>query len=519
MPRIPLRRTGSVPRPTSGDVVAGVTVALVLIPQSLAYAELAGMPPQHGLYVAALAPIAAAALQSSPYLQTGPVAITSLLAFGALAPLAPPGSPEYVGLAGLLALGVGVARVLLGLLRAGAVAYLMSQPVLAGFTVASGLLIASSQLPSVLGLSAEDPSPVRSALTALGRPGDWDLVAVGFAAAALVGIHLGRKVSPLFPAVPLVAAAAIAVSSWIGYDGRRVGDVPSGLPQLNLDLPWGSTGALLVPAVVIALVGFAEPAAIARRYAAEDRARWDPDRELVGQGVANIVAGFGGGYPVGGSFSRTSLGRLAGARTSWSGAVTGLVVLAFLPFVQVLSPLPTAVLGALVIYAVLPLINFGAFRAFWRFSRVQFTVAVPTFVATLALAPRVDLAVLGGIALAVLVHLWRELQLEMPIEVAGDTLEVRPEGVLYFASAPGLQEELNRLLAEHPDARRMRVHLDRLGRVDMSGALALREALAEASAAGLDVEICDVPATSRRIVDSCLADLVADDERGDSTHP
>jgi SulP family sulfate permease len=493
--------------PGARELGAGISVAFVLVPQSLAYAQLAGLPPERGLYAAALAPIAASFAASSPYLQTGPTAITSLFVLGALSPFAPIGGSEYVGLAALLAVLVGGWRLLLGMVRGGSLAYLMSQPVLLGFTTAATVLIIASQFPATLGTRSTSANPLASGWDALRGPGSWHLGAVAFAVGAALVIVLAKRVSPLLPGVLIAATGAIALSVLIGYRGPTVGGLPAGLPALGVDLPWGRLPALAVPALVIALIGFAEPSAIARQYAAVDRRAWNPNREMVGQGLANVAAGLGGGYPVGGSFSRTALNRLAGARTRISGALTGLIVLAFLPATDLLARLPLSVLGAAVITAVLPLLRVGTMREFWAYSRPQAAVTGATFALGLALAPRIDRAVLIGIGLAVAVHLWRELHVHVPSWTDGDTLHLRPTGVLYFASAPPIEERLTRLLAAHPRANRLVLHCDGLGRIDLTGALALRAALNDAVTAGLTVELVDVAPQAQRLVSRVLPDL------------
>lgn len=490
--------------PTRGDLLAGVSVALVLVPQSLAYAELAGVPPIHGVYAAALAPILGSLVGSSPYLQTGPVAMTSLLTFGALVSLAPSGTAEFASYAALLALVVGVTRLLVGLLRAGTIAYLMSQPVVSSFTVAGALLIISSQVPTLLGVEATSQNPVMAAGQALTDPGQWDLAAVAIGAGTVGAVLLGRRVHPLLPTVLVLSAAGVFLARLGIVDVAEVGDIPAGLPPFDVGLPWGSLPDLLVPGVVIALVGFAEAAAVSRRYAAQDRKRWSPDREFVGQGLANLGAGLFSGYPAGGSFSRSALNRMSGARTRWSGLVTGLVVLAALPAVSVLSQLPQAMLAAFVIAAVLGLLEVRPFVELWRFSRPQFVVALVTFVATIALAPRVERGVLVGVGVALGVHLWRELRVHVETWVREDTLHVRPSGVLYFASAPAVEAQVLALLVDNPAADRIVVHLDRLGRVDFSGVLVLRTLREEAGDANVEVAFTDVPRHARPLLQRAL---------------
>ncbi|MDT8342239.1 MAG: SulP family inorganic anion transporter [Longimicrobiales bacterium] len=488
-------------RLTRHDVVAGVSVALLLVPQSMAYAELAGLPAHVGLYAAALPPLAAALAASSPYLQTGPTAVTAVLTLGALLPLAPAGTPAYVSLAVLLALVVGIARVLVGLLRAGNVAYLMSQPVLMGFTSGAAVLILCSQVPGALGAA---DAPVRGVLEragwALAHPGAWEAASVVLAALT-VALTLGaRRLHPLLPGVLLATAGGVVYSVATGYAGPMVGAVPRGLAPPALDLPWRMLPALVVPGVVIALVGFSEAASIARTFATEDRTRWNPHREFVGQGLANLAAAASGGFPVGGSFGRSSLNRLAGARTRWSGAVTGLVVLAFLPFAGVLAPLPRAVLSGIVIAAVASLVRLRPLFGLARASRPQALVGLATFIATLALSPRLDQAVLLGVVLALGVHAWREMRPRVRSWTEGDTLHIRPEGVLWFGSAPELEAEAFALLESDPRTTRIIFHLGALGRIDYTGALGLRQLREDADRAGIPVEFVDVPTHAERIV-------------------
>jgi SulP family sulfate permease len=290
----------------------------------------------------------------------------------------------------------------------------------------------------------------------------------------------------------------------IGYDGATIGEVPVGLPPLGIDIAWRDLALLVLPGIVIGLVGFAEPASIARSFATADRARWDPERELVGQGAANVAAAVAGGFPVGGSLSRSALNRATGARTAWSGAATGLAVLAFLPVAFVLEPLPTAVLAAIVVGAVVGQVRLLPMLRLARLSRPQFAVAATTFALTLALVPRIDQAIVVGGALAVAVHLRRELSLEIPARVDGETLHLRPRGVLWFGSAGRLEDTFGGLLAQHAHARRLVVHLDGLGRIDTTGALALRELLQDARESGLDVEVVDVRPRWRGLVEDVI---------------
>ena len=492
-------------KPARGDLVAGLSVALVLVPQAMAYAQIAGLDPVHGLYAAVGACLGGALVGSSRYLQSGPTAVTSLLAFGALTAIADPFSTRFALLAALLAVAVGVVRLAVGLAGGGPVAYLMSQPVVVSFTSAAAILIVASQVPSLVGVTGHGANPLVTAYDALRDPGAWSLVDLALGAVAIAAMLGGRRISPLFPGALLVVVGATAWSSWVGYDGRVVGDVEARL-ALVTDLPWGDLGSLIVPAAVIALVGFAEPAAIARRYAAEDREPWDSNKEFVGQGLANVAAGFAGGYPVGGSFSRTALNRLAGARTRWSGACTGLVLLGMLPFTGALANLPNAVLAGIVIAAAITLIDVISPVQLWRWSRIQFSVGAVTAVSTLVLAPRIDRAVLIGIGTALAIHLWREVQVSVPSRTEGDTLHLWPAGVLYFGSAPGMEKVVNRLIAVQPALSHVVVHLSGLGRVDLTGALMLRDLVEETEASGVTIEVREARPHMAKILTRVLGD-------------
>ncbi len=495
-------------RPERGDLIAGVTVALVLIPQAIAYATLAGLPPVHGLYAAAIAPVFAGIIGSSPYLQTGPVALTSLLTLGALSPLLPTGTGEYAAYAALLALIVGAVRLLVGLFRLGGIAYLMSQPVVQAFTVAASLLILASQVPGLLGVRAASANPVLAAVDALSHPSAWNprALAVGVAVGAVT--VLARRLHPLIPGAFLAAAGALVAARVTDLGVPLVGRVPAGIPGLDLALPWSAAPTLLFAGVVIAVVGFAEPASIARQYATVDRVTWSPDREFMGQGLANVSAGLFGGYPVGGSFSRSSLNRLSGARTRWSGVVTGLSVLAVLPVVEVLSWMPTAALSGLIILAVRPLLRLGPLLEMRRIAPVQFSVAAGTFAATIATAPRVELGVVAGVVLAMGVHLWREMRLELEVWRHDGALHVRPQGVLYFGSAPSLEERIRDEIAAQPDLEAVVVHLDQLGRLDLTGAMVLRATVNRLCRSGTQVMVLDPLPQARGLVTRVLGQNV-----------
>lgn len=482
------------------DLLAGASVALILIPQSMAYAELAGLPPHHGLYAASLPLIAAAFWASSPYLQTGPVALTGLLTLGALTPLAQTGTAEYAALAALLAVVVGVARVLVGLLHAGWLVYLMSYPMMTGFLSAAAILILSSQLPGALGSEAPADAVLGRAWWALSHPESWELASLVLTVVTVSVVVAARRKHPLVPGVLIAAVIGILFSELTGYTGRTVGSVPAGLPPLSFDLPWLRLPSLIVPGIVISVVGFAEGVSISRLFASRDRQRWDADREFLSKGIGNLVAGFTSGLPVGGSLSRTSVNRHAGATSRWSGLVTGVTVLLFLPFADVVASLPRAVLSGIVIAAVVGIVRPRQLLSLWRIAKPQALVGWGTFTMTLLLAPQVDRGILWGIALSAAVHMWRELKPKVRAERIGDTLYLEPSGVLWFASAPAMEDLLIARLAADPDVSRVVIRCQGLGRIDLTGAHVLAEMIEHAEAAGIQATLVDVPDHAARVL-------------------
>ncbi len=463
------------------------------------------MPAYRGLYAAAIPPIFAAFFASSPYLATGPTALTALLTAGALTSIALPASAEYVLLGILLALIVGAIRVAVGMLRAGGLAYLVSQPVVIGFTSGAAVLIMASQLPSVLGVKPPTADVLPAALWVLTHPEHWRAASLLLSAITLALVFGSRKINPLIPGVLLATVAGIAYVRVLGYDAPVIGAIPLEVPTLSLNLPWASLPALFIPGLMIAIIGFVESSSIARTYAALDRKMWNPNREFISQGVANIGSAIAGGFPVDGSFSRSALNRMAGARTRWSGLVAGVAALAFLPFAFVLESLPKAVLGAIVIGAVASLIRWRPFLEFWRLAKLQFLTAGAAFALTLALSPRIEQAALISILISIGIHLWRELRLDVQIWTEGDELHFKPYGVLWFATAARLEEFFLARLGQS-DARRLVLHLGGLGRIDVTGALILRELIRDAKKAGLVVELRDVPPHAQNRVQIIMAE-------------
>ena len=402
----------SLPKPQSGDVVAGISVALLALPQGLAYAELAGMPAKYGLYAAAIPSLLAAIFASSPYLQTGPVALTALLAYGALESLEEPFTEGFVELAALLALLVGGIRFLLGVFRLGKIADLLTDAVILGFTNGAAILIVFSQLPKSLGVQNSDSGILRSGWDAITTPGLWQFGAITFSVLTILIVLGGRLFNRLFPGVLVAVVFGIIISHLIDYSGPVVGELSGGFVSLKFNFDWTSFGDLLIPSAIIAIVGFAEPTAIARTFSKQDGSNWSPSKEFISQGIANMASAFSSSFPVGGSFGRSSLNKIAGAKTPWSGAITGAVVLGLLPLSSLLSELPSAILGATVIWAVMKLIKPLEFFDLVRNEPEQALIAMGTLFATLVTAPRIDRGIVLGVLLSFIAYLLKKFQVK-----------------------------------------------------------------------------------------------------------
>ncbi len=402
----------SLPKPQSGDVVAGISVALLALPQGLAYAELAGMPAKYGLYAAAIPSLLAAIFASSPYLQTGPVALTALLTYGALESLEDPFTEGFVELAALLALLVGGIRFLLGVFRLGKIADLLTDAVILGFTNGAAILIVFSQLPKSLGVQNSDNGILRSGWDAITTPGLWQFGAITFSVLTILIVLGGRLFNRLFPGVLVAVVFGIIISHLIDYSGPVVGELSGGFVSLKFNFDWTSFGDLLLPSAIIAVVGFAEPTAIARTFSKQDGSNWSPSKEFISQGIANMASAFSSSFPVGGSFGRSSLNKIAGAKTPWSGAITGAVVLGLLPLSSLLSELPSAILGATVIWAVMKLIKPLEFFDLVRNEPEQALIAMGTLFATLVTAPRIDRGIVLGVLLSFIAYLLKKFQVK-----------------------------------------------------------------------------------------------------------
>lgn len=484
------------------DIVAGITVALVLIPQSMAYAQLAGLPPYFGLYAAFLPVMIAAMFGSSKQLATGPVAVVSLLTASALIPLVAgydtmtPAeiAGAYAPLAILMAFLVGLVQLFLGVFKLGVIVNFLSHPVIVGFTNAAAMIIGLSQLNKIFGVSkTRSESFVNDIIGVLQQiPEHTHMPTLMFGIVAIAILWGFKKYMPKIPGVLVAVASLTTISYLIGFEqmgGSVVGTIPEGLPALALpNMNMEMIGTLLPTAIVISLVGFMEAISIAKAMAAKTKDKIDPNQELIGQGIGNIVGSLGQSYPTSGSFSRSAVNIGAGAKTGMSSVITGLVVLITLLFLTpMLYHLPSAVLAAVIMMAVIGLINFGAVKHAWKACKHDGIASMVTFVATLGFAPHLEEGIMVGAGLAIGLYLYRsmkprvahlgryddgtlrDLQIHPHLPTDERIIVVRFDGSLYFANVSYFEETILGAYADKPDAKYVLVVGDGINQLDASG--------------------------------------------------
>jgi SulP family sulfate permease len=476
------------PRPDAallrGEVGASLTVAVVMVPQSVAYAGLAGMPLVTGLYATFLPALFAVLFSSSTRLSVGPSALTSVLVGASLIGLAEPGSTQWIALAAWLALMSGMIQLALGAAGAAWVLNLVSSPVLAGFSQAAALLIIASQIPSLIGLQGP--------LSSLWQSPQLDLAGLAYGAASLLLFILGKRYAPRLPIVLLVIAATGVLSKWSGYSagGAVIGTLPAGLPALYWPgLPaWGALAALVVPALVIALVSSLEMAASAKIESQREGKRWDASQDLIGQGMGKLAAALSGSFPVSTSFSRSAITLYAGARTGWATVLaTGVVLFVLLFLTPALYHVPRAVLAAVVVTAVAGLFKPHTLLRLWRIDRVEAATAIVTFAVTAITAPRIYWGVLAGVVMGLSHFLYlrlhprivevglhadgslRDRQLWRLPPLAPQLYALRMDAELDFASASALEHDVVEYLAAHPQVRHVCLFAHPINRVDATG--------------------------------------------------
>ncbi len=514
-----------------GDLTAGIIVASLLVPQSMAYALLAGLPAQVGLYASITPPILYGLLGSSRVLAVGPVAVDSLMVGAAIAPLATPDTPQYLGLALTIALMVGLLDLSLGLLRLGFLVNFLSRSVISGFMAGAAVIIALSQVKHLLGLSIPNRESVLQLvpllITHLGQINPITL-GLGLASAGvllyfngpLVGQLQGRGWSPQW-ILPLAKGAPLLVvilGTLVVYHlhldqtagVRVVGEIPAGLPPLTLpQLDLTTLPALLPVCLAIALVGYMEGFAGGQALASKRRERVDPNQELIALGIANLGAALGGGYPVTGGVSRSVVNFSAGANTGLASMITGLLVALTVVFLTPLFYfLPQTCLAAIIITAVYKLIDLGHLQRLWAYDRADALAWLVTFATVMALG--VQQGVIWGGLLALGLHLWRTSHPHIaivgrlgqsehfrnvqrhPVTTSPEVLAVRLDESLYFANAKYLETFLNQAIADQLAVKKILLVCSAINLIDASALEILEGLVADLKDLGIGFYLSEV---------------------------
>ena len=514
----------------AGDAVAGAVVTVLVIPQSLAYAMLAGLPPTMGLYASVWPVLAYAFLGSSQVLAVGPVAVTSLMTASALLPLAVAASPEYVALAMGLAVLSGLMLTLAGVLRLGFLAYFLSQPVISGFVSGVAILIAIGQLPGILGITVAGRGVAQTLLGVWQQAHDIHALTTALGVGAVMVLwwaraHLARvwgrwfgapevgawmaRMGPLV--VVLLATLIVLVTGGAASLGVAVvGPIEPGLPQWQgVFLDSGQWLSLCLPALLIALIGFVESVSLAQAYALQRQQRLAPNRELLGLGVANVFSGFTGGYSVAGGFSRTVINASAGAQTPMASVVAALLMAGvMLGFSQAFEVLPVAVLSASILVSVLTLFDVQTLRKAWRYDQADAWSWLATFAGVLVAG--VEIGIGMGVVLSLGVLVWRSSRPHMAVvgRIAGtehfrntqrhrvETLPgliaLRVDESLFFANAAALEEKVGDLLTQHTDTRCLLLILSAVNRIDTTALIMLDELERSLTLKGVQLWLAEV---------------------------
>ncbi|MFC4158215.1 SulP family inorganic anion transporter [Chitinimonas lacunae] len=502
------------------DLIASITLTALLIPQSLAYAQLAGLPPEAGLYASMLPPLIYALFGTSRLLAVGPVALASLMTATSLAGVAP---GSYALLAAWLALLSGLIRVVLALLRFGFIANLLSHSVIGGFIAGSALLIVLGQVPAMLGLSA-------------GQAGGWDWLGqlartepatLVLSLVALLGLLAARHGLPRLAlrqgwsartatlvngTAPVLVIIGAGLAAWAWGDGRiaTVGAVPAGLPPLGIEpVSWQTLLGLLPAALAISLVGFVDSMSVAQQLALKRREKIEPDRELLALGLANVAAGLSGGYPVSGSFGRSAANGLAGARSQIANILSaGWMVLVALGLGSLFVHLPRAVLAATIVAAVASMFDWSVLRLAWRYDRRDAAV----FVATAVAVPLLGVldAIGAGVLLSLTLFFWRTGRPHMAVvgrvpgtehyrnvrrhqvETVPGALAVRIDESLYFGNIRNVEHRLAVLLADAGEVHHLVLILSAVNAIDVSALQALDELNRSLGAQGVALHLAEV---------------------------
>ena len=489
----------------TNDMIVALIVTMMLIPQSLAYAMLAGLPPEIGLY-ASMAPLVLYAIfGTSRSLAVGPVAVASLMTAAAAGQLFSQGSPEYIGAAVALAMISGLLMIAMGFLKLGFLANFLSHPVISGFITASGIMIAVGQLGPVLGIHVEGETLLDNVISLWHTIGQTNLATAAIGIGSLIflfwvriglkplllRIGMGKKLADVFvkigPVVAIIATILIVAGFGLADQGVAiVGKVPKGLPKIALPpLDMTLWLKILVPALLISIVGYVESISVALTLAAKKRQRIDPDQELIALGASNIGSAISGGFPVTGGFSRSVVNFNAGAETPAAGAFTAIgIALATMFLTPVLFFLPNATLAATIIMAVLSLVDFGAMKHIWSYSKTDFAAMAATIIVTWTVG--IEAGIIAGVALSIFLHLYKTSRPHVAVvgQIPGTAhfrnvlrhtvvtdpkiLSLRVDESLYFPNARFLEDLVNESVAANPEIRHLILECPAVNGIDSS---------------------------------------------------
>ncbi|MCO5792646.1 MAG: sulfate permease [Blastomonas sp.] len=513
----------------TNDLVAAAIVTIMLIPQSLAYAMLAGLPPEIGLYASILPIVAYALFGTSRALAVGPVAVISLMTLTAASSIAPPGSAEFIAAALVLAFLSGAMLIVMGVLRLGFLANLLSHPVVSGFITASGLIIATSQLKSILGVKASGEAMPELVSTLIANLANTNLptLIIGVVSTAflfwvrkglkplLVRLGLKSRTADLTAKAGPIAAVAVSTLAVVLLDleaqgVKVVGQIPQSLPPFTVPLfdteLWQR---LAIPALLLSVIGFVESVSVAQTLAAKKRQRINPDQELIGLGAANVAAAFTGGYPVTGGFARSVVNFDAGAETPAAGAFTAIgIAIAALFLTPFLAALPIATLAATIIVAVLSLVDFKTPQHIWHYSKPDFAAMAATVLVTLLAG--VEPGVIAGVGLSLALFLWRASRPHAAIvgrvpetehfrnvrrhQVLTDPriLTIRIDESLTYLNARWLEEFVLEQVAEHPKLRHLILMCSAVNAIDASALESIEAINHRLADAGVKLHLSEV---------------------------
>ena len=478
------------PQVLRGDIIAGISVALLLIPQSMAFAQLADLPAYYGLYAAFIPPAIAALFGSSRQLSAGPVATASLITATTLQSLAVPGTQAYFTYAIALALIIGIIRLIIGFCKLGIVTNFLSFPLVAGFTNAVAIMIFCSQLPNAFGVEVTKSKfyivTIWNSVIQIFT--NFNLFTSLMFALALIILIVARKFSKKMPTIIFAVIATTLIAWKSGYSGQIVGAIPAGIPTLKIPtFDFHALPTLLIGAITITLVGLMEVISIAKTIAAKTHQHIDVNQEIIGQGMASFVGSFFQSYPVSSSFSRTAVNFRSGARSGFASVVTSLMVgLTLLFFTPLFYHLPKATLAAVIMLSILTFIDFKPFVDAWKVNKYDSIIFVITFIITLAFAPRLYIPIVSGVILSLTFYFYRSIKNggsvkaktknsvpDINTENSDHISIIRLDRHLYFMNCAKFEDKVLKIIISKPELDSMIFDMSDIDYIDSSGTHAM----------------------------------------------